>query len=66
MTPRVAANRAERLGRAWLSHALDPIREGVAASIPGARLHVLEPGGHPVIWECQEVGAEALLPFLAR
>jgi pimeloyl-ACP methyl ester carboxylesterase len=37
----------------------------LAAGIPGARLQVLERGGHEVLWEYLEVGIEALLGFLA-
>ena len=36
----------------------------LAAGIPGARLQVLERGGHSALWEYQEAGAEALLAFL--
>lgn len=37
----------------------------LAERIPGARLQVLERGGHSAIWEDPETGAEALLAFLA-
>ena len=36
----------------------------LAARIPGARLQVLERGGHSALWEDPETGAEALLAFL--
>ncbi|MBA3414812.1 MAG: alpha/beta fold hydrolase [Chloroflexia bacterium] len=36
----------------------------LAERIPGARLQVLERGGHSAIWEYPETGAEALVAFL--
>ena len=36
----------------------------LAERIPGARLQVLERGGHEALWEYPEAGAEALLAFL--
>lgn len=36
----------------------------LAARIPGAKLQVLERGGHEALWEDPEVGAKVLLEFL--
>jgi 3-oxoadipate enol-lactonase len=36
----------------------------LAERIPGARLQVLERGGHSAIWEYPQTGAEALIAFL--
>ena len=36
----------------------------LAEGIPGARLQVLERGGHEALWEYPEAGAAALLAFL--